>query len=256
MGGIKDTANIIYDALTFKNSMDAVTKAENAMKSAVNTMNGLVSYMSKTPEAGGSLSIGGSTVLGMIKEHQRRVNMQYETLQSGRKKLEIARGILGGIGKVFNVFTGGLLGSIKGLIEKGANYTSDFIDALSTGDPSAILESAFGLGGVVASAVTGESMLANTGDAYHALDSADKHVQNVNQQTIDAYHSGDIGLGETLSSSVVGSVSAGVVGVTDAALNLIDIDIPDSVVNWIIDAGATAGGWVGSGIDYVWSRIF
>lgn len=256
MGFIKDAVNILYDALTFKNSIDAVTKAENAMESAMNTMANLVSYMNNVPEAGGGLSAGGSTVIGLIKEHYRRVSNQYSTLRDTRKKLEKARDILGAFGKVFNVFTGGQFGSIKGLIEKGANYTSDFIDAVSTGDPNAILENSFGLGGVIASAATGESMPANAGDAYHALDSAANYADNVSQQAINAYHSGDTGLGEALGSGVGASVAAGVGGLADSAGNLLGIDIPDSVVNWGINASATAGGWIGSGVDYVASNIF
>lgn len=143
MGILSDGAKIIYDALTFNNSIEAIRKAENAMKKASASMESLKNYISSTPEAGGGLSVGGTTVAGLIAERARRTENNYNILVEGRKKLETARDILGGFGKVFNVFTGGLYGALKDMITRGANGISEFLDGLASGDPDAVLGGAF-----------------------------------------------------------------------------------------------------------------
>ena len=91
---------------------------------------------------------------------------------------------------------------------------------------------------------------------YDALQNASDYSMSITQDAADAYHRGEIGLGETLGTGTGSALGATVGGFTDAVSNFFGVDIPDSVTNAIVDGGAAAGRWVGQAIDTVSDWLF
>ncbi len=243
-----------YNAQALQTLIEQTTSAKNSAKDALTSAQNTESYLKAHPEAGGELlSDVGGTVLGKISAMVKTVFEKFEKLSKYLDKLLKVKEIYDSAVKVIEAFQdGGVTGAVTALLDVvTGGYASELIDAIANGDTNDVLEAAFGTGGVIAAGVTGIPLLNNVGNMTHSY----THAVNVNESIINEttgdYHSGRTSLSEMLGTSAGSSVGGAAIGVAELLLNAAGIDIPDSMSTTFIQTGATVGGWVGQGVNYV-----